>query len=78
MGDGSSQARWFVDAEMRRVPREWESGGEMDLWRGKKGERFETGREVERKVMEVRGAGLKGKGIEMSQDGRDWARSYRV
>jgi hypothetical protein len=46
----------------------------MDLRGEKKGERFETGREVERKVMEVRGAGLKGKGIETSQDGRDWAR----
>jgi hypothetical protein len=60
---------------MWRGSRGWESGGEMELWGGKK---VESGREVERKVMEVRGAGLRGKGIEMSQDGRDWARSYRV
>jgi hypothetical protein len=75
MSDESSQARWFVDVEMRWTSLNLESEREMDLTGGKKGERFGTEREVERKVMEVRGGGLKGKGIEMSQDGRDWARS---
>jgi hypothetical protein len=72
MSEESSWAWCFVDSWIQRVPLDWERTGDMGLWGEGEKEGVESGREVERKGMEVSGPELKGKEIERSRDGRGW------
>jgi hypothetical protein len=72
MNEENSRARCFVDSWIQRVPLDWERMGDMGLWREREKEGVGSGREVERRGMEVSGPELKGKEIERSRDGRGW------
>lgn len=70
MSGESSQVRCFVDTWIQRVSLDWEKTGDMGLWREREKEGVGSGREVERRAMEVSGPEPKGKEIERSRDGR--------